>query len=182
MADAPATAAPRPGLSLERGLELVARYGAAEHWLAVLVTARRDGDPGVSLVNAGILPHPVTGEPVVAFVSRGRTAKLADLRRRPRATLVFRAGWEWVSVAGPVELAGPDDALPGLTAPPNGTASPDGTALPALLRDIFHAAGGRHDDLAVYDDVMARERRTAVLLTPERFTTNPPGTEHEEHP
>ena len=27
---------------------------------------------------------------------------------------------------------------------------------------------------------MAADRRTAVLLTPERFTTNPPGTEHVE--
>jgi len=27
---------------------------------------------------------------------------------------------------------------------------------------------------------MAAERRTAVLVTPERFATNPPGTEHQE--
>ncbi|MET8984977.1 hypothetical protein ABZW49_05990 [Nonomuraea wenchangensis] len=28
----------------------------------------------------------------------------------------------------------------------------------------------------------AAERRAAVLLRPERFTTNPPGTEHQERP
>jgi hypothetical protein len=28
--------------------------------------------------------------------------------------------------------------------------------------------------------VMTADRRTAVLLTPERFTTNPPGAEHVE--
>lgn len=157
--------------SLDEGLALVERYGAAERWLAVLVTVRGDGEPSASVVNAGILTHPVTGERVVTFVSRGGTAKLANLRNRPRATLVFRAGWEWVGVTGPVELAGPDDPLPGL----------DPSALPGLLRDIFHAAGGRHDDLTEYDRVMAGERRTAVLVRPERFATNPPGTDHEEH-
>jgi PPOX class probable F420-dependent enzyme len=154
------------------GLELVARYGPAERWLAVLVTRRPDGEPSTSVVNAGIVRHPVTDGEVVAFVARGGTAKLANLRRHPRATLVFRAGWEWVAVTGPVELAGPDDDLPGLGA----------VAVPGLLRDVFHAAGGVHDDLDSYDRVMAAERRTAVLLRPERFATNPPGTEHQEHP
>jgi PPOX class probable F420-dependent enzyme len=154
-----------------QGLDLVRRYGGADKWLAVMITLRADGEPSTSVVNAAILPHPVTAVPVVALVSRGRTAKLANLRRRARATLVFRAGWEWVAVTGPVQLAGPDDPLPGL-AP---------AAVPGLLRDIFHAAGGSHDDLDTYDAVMAAEHRTAVLLTPERFATNPPGSEHKEH-
>jgi PPOX class probable F420-dependent enzyme len=154
-------------LSIEEGLRLVRAYGAAEHWLAVLVTTGRDA-PSVSVVNAGVLPHPSSGEPVVAFVARGSTAKLANLRTDPRATLVFRSGWEWVAVRGPVELAGPDDPLTGVD-------------LRGLLRDIFTAAGGEHPHLDEYDRVMAAERRTAVLLKPERFTTNPPGTEHEEH-
>jgi PPOX class probable F420-dependent enzyme len=157
---------------LDEGLALVARYGSAERWLAVLVSTRVDGEPSTSVVNAGILAHPVTGEKIIGFVARGDTAKLTNLRAHPRAVLVFRAGWEWVAVRGPVELAGPDDRLPGL-APEAG---------PGLLRDVFHAAGGRHDDLDTYDRVMAEERRTAVLLHPQRFTTNPPGTDHEEHP
>ena len=70
-----------------------------------------------------------------------------------------------MAVAGPVDLAGPDDALPGL----------DESAVPRLLRDIFSAAGGTHDDLDEYDRVMAAERRAAVLVRPERFTTNPTG-------
>lgn len=154
------------------GLDLVRQLGAAEHWLAVLVTSRRDGTPAVSVVNAGVLEHPVTGAPTVALVTRGATAKLANLRRHPHATLVFRAGWEWAAVDGPVQLAGPDDPLPGLPEP----------ALPGLLRAIYHAAGGHHDDLAAYDAAMAADRRTAVLLEPRHVTTNPPGTEHEEHP
>jgi PPOX class probable F420-dependent enzyme len=154
-------------LSTEEGLRLVRAYGAAEHWLAVLVTSGRDA-PSVSLVNAGVLPHPVIGVPTVAFVARGATAKLANLRKDPRATLVFRSGWEWVAVRGPVELAGPDDPLAGAD-------------LQQLLRDIYAAAGGEHSDLDEYDRVMAAERRTAVLLHPARLTGNPPGTEHEEN-
>ena len=91
----------------------------------------------MSVVNAGVLPHPLTGKPVLAFVARGGTAKLVNLRAHPRATLVFRAGWEWIAVRGPVELAGPEDPLPGITdEPPAG-----GGRLRVLLRDIYD--GGR---------------------------------------
>jgi PPOX class probable F420-dependent enzyme len=152
------------------GLDRIRELAPAERWLAVLVTSRPSGSPGVSVVNAGILPHPRTGEPVVAFVSRGRTAKLTNLRATPNATLVFRSGWEWIAVSGPVELAGPDDELPG----------PDPVDVRRLLRDIYAAAGGQHPDLDEYDRAMVADRRTAVLLTPTRFTTNPPGTDHEE--
>ncbi|MBV9846262.1 MAG: pyridoxamine 5'-phosphate oxidase family protein [Kutzneria sp.] len=158
------------GLSVEQGLRLVRQYGAAERWLAVLVTTHPTGHPSVSVVNAGVLPHPRTGAVTVAFVARGRTAKLTNLRANPHAALVFRAGWEWVAVHGHAELTGPDDPLTGLPA----------DRLPALLRDIYAAAGGVHEDLDTYDRVMAAERRTAVLLTPARFTTNPAGTQHEE--
>lgn len=158
-------------LGSDEGLRLVKRYGSAERWLAVLVTTRPDGHPSVSLVNAGVLPHPVDGSPTVAFVARGATAKLANLRRDPHATLVFRAGWEWVAVRGPVELAGPDDPLTGL----------DPADVPRVLRDIYTAAGGNHPDLDEYDRVMAAEQRAAVFVRPHRFTTNPPGTDHKEH-
>src|SRR4051812_40024311 len=160
------------GVPVEEGLRLVRAYGAAERWLAVLVTVRSDGQPSVSVVNAGVLPHPVSGATTLAFVARGATAKLANLRRDPRATLVFRAGWEWVAVRGSAELAGPDDPLAGL----------DPGRLPQVLRDIFAAAGGSHPDLTEYDRVMAGERRTAVLVHPQQYTTNPAGTEHQEHP
>ena len=153
-------------------LDLIRELGGQEHWLAVLVTQRpAAGRSAVSVVNAGILEHPTTGEQTVAFVARGRTAKLTHLREDPYATLVFRAGWEWVAVEGPVQIAGPDDELEGL----------DEEGLRLMLRDIYHAAGGQHDDLDAYDREMAADRRTAVLLTPKRFSTNPPGTEHEKH-
>ncbi|HTS96034.1 MAG TPA: TIGR03618 family F420-dependent PPOX class oxidoreductase [Streptosporangiaceae bacterium] len=129
-----------------------------DHGLCVVSTLRAAGTIQSSVVNAGVLPHPVTGAPVVAFTTRAGAAKLANLRARPRATVVVRAGWRWVAVEGPAEIAGPADPLPGF----------DPAALPGLLRDVFTAAGGTHDDWPAYDRVMAEEGRAAVLVTPER--------------
>jgi PPOX class probable F420-dependent enzyme len=135
---------------------------ARDHGLCVVSTLRAAGTIQSSVVNAGVLKHPVTGVLVVAFTTRGETAKLANLRARPRATVVVRAGWEWASAEGPTEIAGPDDPLPGF--------DPDG--LPGLLRDVFTAAGGTHDDWPTYDRVMAEERRAAVMISPERVYSN----------
>ncbi len=136
-----------------------------DHGLCVVSTLRAAGTIQSSVVNAGVLGHPVTGAPVVAFTTRGGTAKLVNLRARPRATIVVRAGWQWAAVEGPAEIAGPDDPLPGFPA----------EALPGLLRHVFAAAGGTHDDWPSYDRVMAAERRAAVLVTPERVYSNAPG-------
>jgi len=145
------------------GLTDFARLVPGDHGLCVVSTLRGDGTIQSSVVNAGVLPHPVTGAQVVGMVAVGGARKVANLRARPRANVVVRAGWEWAAAEGPVELAGPDDPLPGV----------DGERLRLLLREIYTAAGGTHDDWPAYDRVMAAERRTAVLLTPERVTTNP---------
>lgn len=148
-------------------LELVRHIAPLDHFLAVVATARADGSIQASVVNAGVLDHPVSGDPVVAFVTYGPT-KLANLRARPRASVVWRASWQWVTVEGPVQLAGPDDPLPGLEL----------SGLAGLLRDVFRAAGGTHDDWEAYDRVMRKERRAAVLVAPQRVYTNrprPPG-------
>jgi PPOX class probable F420-dependent enzyme len=144
-------------------IEYVRDLARRDHGLAVIVTQRADGSPQTSIANAGVLAHPVTGEAVVGVVVAGDTRKHANLRSRPRATVVFRAGWEWVAVEGPVDLAGPDDPLDDL----------DAGRVPQVLRDVFSAAGGTHDDWEEYDRVMAAERRVAVLLRPERVYSNP---------
>ena len=133
-----------------------------DHGLVVVSTARADGSIQSSVVNAGVLDHPVTGQPVVGFVSAGTSRRLANLRERPRATIVIRAGWSWAGVEGPTELAGPDDPLEAV----------DGERLRLLLREIFTAAGGTHEDWDEYDRVMADERRVAVLVQPERTYGN----------
>ncbi len=135
-----------------------AQLVGGDHGLAVVALALPDGTAHASVTNAGVLPHPVTGETVVGVVARGDSRKLRYLRAHPRATVVLRAGWQWSAVEGPVELAGPDDPMPGV----------DAERLRLLLREIFTAAGGTHDDFDEYDRVMAAERRTAILLTPAR--------------
>jgi PPOX class probable F420-dependent enzyme len=130
--------------------------------LCVVSTLRAAGTIQSTVINAGVLDHPVLGGPVVGFTTRGSAAKLVNLRARPRATIVVRAGWEWVAVEGPTEIASPDDPLPGF----------DPAGLPELLREVFRAAGGTHDDWPTYDRVMAEERRAAVLISPERVYSN----------
>jgi hypothetical protein len=82
------------------------RPGARAHDLAVAITTRTDGLPRASVVNAGVLRHSLTEEPIVGFVSRGAARKLADLRERPHVTVVFRSGSEWIAIeATPSSLA-----------------------------------------------------------------------------
>jgi PPOX class probable F420-dependent enzyme len=141
-------------------LAAVGRLGAAEHWLAVIATTRPDRSVHASLVNAGILDHPVTGEATIGFVARGDARKLVHLRRTGHATVVFRSGWQWAAVDGPVSICGPDDEMEGVPS----------QALAGLLRDVFRAAGGSHDDWDEYDRAMADERRAVVLVAPARIT------------
>src|SRR5436305_807542 len=96
-------------------LDDVMEIGRREHCLMVVSTARADGTIQSSLVNAGVLAHPVTGDPVVAFVTYGAT-KLRNLRARPQVTLTARASWNWATVEGTAELIGPDDPHPAIDA------------------------------------------------------------------
>ena len=139
-------------------LDSFAGLVARDHGLVVVSVLRPDSTISSSVVNAGVLQHPLTGGPVIGAVIQGGALKLAHFRRTGRATITFRAGWEWVSVDGQVMLLGPDDPHAGWVA----------DRLPGLLRDIFSAAGGTHDDWPEYDRVMAAERRVAVLITPSR--------------
>lgn len=135
---------------------------SAESGLAVVSTVRADGTVQASLVNVGRLPHPDSGEPVLAFTTYGKV-KLANLRERPQLAVTFRNGWQWATVEGRAELAGPDDAQTWLA---------DDDKLRLLLREVFSAAGGSHDDWDEYDRVMARERRAVVLIAPTRVYSN----------
>jgi len=137
----------------------VVALGQRERFLAVVSTVRADGTIQASLVNAGVLSF--GGSEVVGFVTYGR-AKLANLRARPQVAVTFRSEWAWATVEGRAVLVGPDDEYPDIDA--------DGLRL--LLRQVFVAAGGTHDDWTVYDKAMADERRTAVLIAPTRIYSN----------
>ncbi len=134
-----------------------------DHGLSVVVTRRADHSPHTTVVNAGVADHPLSGERAVAFVSAGAARKLAHLRRDPTVAVVVRAGWRWAAVEGRAQLIGPDDPHPDI----------DDDRLRLLLRQVFSAAGGTHDDWDAYDSVMRQERRTAVFVSARRLYSNP---------
>jgi PPOX class probable F420-dependent enzyme len=138
-----------------------AAIGAEEGGLAVVSTLRADGSIQSSVVNAGVLAHPSTSQPVLGFVTYG-PVKLANLRHRPQVTAVFRSGWRWAAVEGQAELAGPADPRPWL----------NDEGLRLLRRAVFTAAGGQHGDWAEYDRVMAEQGRTVVLVHARRVYSN----------
>ena len=138
-------------------LDPVRRIVTQESGLASVAVVRADGTPHTSLVNAGVLDHPVTGTPVVGYVTYG-PVKLRNLRARPATSILWRAGWRWAGVDGPSELVGPGDT--------------GAEELRLLLRAIFTAAGGTHDDWDTYDRVMRAEGRVAVLVEPVRVYGN----------
>ena len=144
-------------MTLDEVMEMAAR----EQYLAVVATVRADSTIQSSLVNAGALAHPITGEQVLAFVTYG-AAKLRNLRVRPQLAVTFRSGWTWCAVEGDAELIGPDDPHPQI----------DAERLRLMLRDIFTAAGGTHDDWDAYDRTMLEQHRTAVFVKPSRIYSN----------
>jgi PPOX class probable F420-dependent enzyme len=142
-------------------LDEAAQLGAKDQGLAVISTLRADGTIQSSVVNAGVMRHPLVERSVLVFVTYGKV-KLANLRARPQLAATFRSGWQWVAVEGHAQLIGPDDPHAGI----------DAERLRLLLREVFAAAGGSHDDWAEYDRVMAEQRRTVVLVEPTRIYGN----------
>ena len=109
------------------------------------------------------MADPVDGREVVALVSRGDAARNRHVRRGSEVTVVARRGWRWVGVTGSATLIGPDDPVEGV----------DADRVRLLLREVFAAAGGTHDDYDEYDRVMANERRVAMFVSPDRVIGNP---------
>jgi hypothetical protein len=141
-------------------LALVNRLAQADHNLAVFTTARPDGSVHASVVSAGVIADPVDGSAGVAAVLGGGARKLALVRASGRATLVFKDGFEWAAVSGPVRLIGPDDG------------ADLGLDVPATIRSVFTAAGGSHEDWAEFDRVMAADRRCAAFVRAEVVSSN----------
>lgn len=139
-------------------LQEAVKLAEADRGLAVVATLRADASIQSTLVNTGIISHPETGESVLAFVSAGKVRQ-ANLRARPQITATFRRGWHYATVEGYAEIAGPDDPRSWL----------DAERSRLLLREIFIAAGGSHDNWGDYDHTMLTERRAAILIRPTRI-------------
>ena len=117
---------------------------------AVVTTIGRSGLPQATIVRAG--PY----EGTMAFVVRGGTVKLANLKRDDRCTvLVAKPDWtRYATVEGRAATHRQDNT--------------GEEELRLLLRRVFSAAGGTHSDWDEYDRVMREEARAVVLVTPER--------------
>jgi hypothetical protein len=70
-------------------LQDAASLASHERGPVVISTLRANGTIQSSLVNAGVLAHPATGDTVLALVTVG-SIKLANLRARPQITATFR--------------------------------------------------------------------------------------------
>lgn len=143
------------------GLDTFADLSRGVNGLAVVSTLRADATIQSSLVNAGVMPSPFDDQPILAFVTYGKV-KLANLRARPQIAATTRDGWRWITVEGRAALVGPDDPHDKV----------NGERLRLLLRAVFVAAGGSHDNWDEYDRTMIEQRRAAVLITPSRVYGN----------
>ena len=145
-------------------LDDLCRFLADETGLATISTVQQDGRVLSSIANCGIIPNPLTGDECVALVSMGTAARLKHVRRGSEVTISVRRGWNWIAATGAADLIGPEDNVE----------SVDPEALRLLLREIYQAAGGTHDDFEEYDAEMLRSRRAAILVAPTRLIGNQP--------
>ena len=128
------------------------RAFASENHQAVLTTFRKDGGAQMSIVAAG--PY----RDGVAFTTTADRAKLANLRRNPRCSLMVsqRDWWGYVVLEGRAELISP------------GVSDPEELRL--SLREVYTAASGQeHPDWDEYDQAMRDEVRSVVIVVPERI-------------
>ena len=115
----------------------------------VVMTFRRNGAAQLSIVTCG----PYDGG--LAFTTTGDRAKLANLRRDPRSTiLVSKPDWSgYVAIEGQADILWSDRTDP--------------DRLRIALREVYRACAGReHPDWEDYDRAMVEDRRAAIIIRP----------------
>ena len=122
----------------------------AQNHQAVLTTFRGNGAAQMSIITVG--PY----RDGVAFTTTAGRAKLANLVREPRCSLLVskRDWWGYVVLEGRAQVLASDNT--------------DAAELGQALRDVYRAATGReHPDWDEYDQAMVRDRRAAVVVVPD---------------
>ena len=123
----------------------------AQNTRGVLTTFRKNGSAQMSVVLCGLFRDGV------AFTTPARRAKLANLKRDPRSSLLISQEdwWGYVVLEGRAQLLSSDNT--------------DGEDLRLALRDVYRvASGGEHPDWEEYDQAVRDERRSVVIVVPER--------------
>ena len=126
----------------------------ASHQNGTLATLRRDGRPQLSVVTYAWYPDDDGREIVRTSTVDGR-AKVANLRRDPRASFLVSggSGWSYAVVEGTVELS-PVAVFP------------DDETVEELVR-VYRDAAGEHPDWADYRRAMVDDRRLVARLVVE---------------
>ncbi len=130
--------------------EDVKKFLAANH-NAVVTTFRRSGAAQLSIVTVG----PYAGG--AAFTTTEGRAKLANLRRDPRCSiLVSAANWSsYLVLEGRANVLSADNTDP--------------DELRDALRAVYVAASGsEHPNWDEYDQAMRDDRRAAIIVIPDR--------------
>lgn len=113
-----------------------------------LVTTRKDGRPQVSPVSGGI-----DDEGRVVISTYPGRAKTANLRRDPRATVLFHGDdWDdaYVQVDGTAEVIDMPEAVEPLV-------------------DYYRSIAGEHPDWDEYREAMAKQGKSLIRITVERW-------------
>ncbi|MEU2295910.1 PPOX class F420-dependent oxidoreductase [Streptomyces antibioticus] len=121
----------------------------AKSRLAVLATIKADGRPQLSPVQ----PFYDESASVIHVSTSAGAAKVANLRRDPRATLEVTSpdGMSWATVEGVATLIGPGTDL-------------HGPEVEALV-NYYRVAAGEHPDWDKYRAVMVSDRRVLITMT-----------------
>ena len=119
---------------------------------AVFTTFRGSGATQMSIVTVGVLAEGV------AFTISPGSAKLANLRRNPRCSLmVSRSDWgDYAVLEGRAQVLSPG-------------ATPS-EELRLTLREVYRAGSGKeHPDWEEFDQAVQEDRRSAIIVVPEHI-------------
>ena len=119
---------------------------------AVFATFRRSGAAQMSIVTVGVLTKGV------AFTISPGTAKLANLRRNPRCSLmVSRSDWrDYAVLEGRAQVLSPDATSP--------------EELRLALREVYRTGSGKeHPDWEEFDQAVQEDRRSVIIVVPEHI-------------
>ena len=117
---------------------------------AVLSTFRQNGAAPLSIIVVGPF------QDGAAFTTTADRAKLSNLRRDPRCSLLVskESWWGYVVLEGNARIMSSDNS--------------DADELRLALREVYRVIAGDHSNWDEYDQAMRDERRSVVVVVPER--------------
>lgn len=117
---------------------------------AVLSTFRKNGAAQLSIIVVGPF------QDGAAFTTTADRAKLSNLRRDPRCSLLVSqdSWWGYVVLEGNARIMSSDNT--------------DADELRLALHQVYRVIAGDHSNWDEYDQAMRDERRSVVVVVPER--------------